>query len=521
VPVREPTRWWSALLAVAGGLLTEAAFPDLGWWGSAFLGIAALFLALRRDSARWGFVVGLLWGLAFFAPQIIWADFAVGRVPWLALTVFESSYIGLFGALWAWARRGAVIWHSAVLQVPVFVVLWIAVEDLRSSWPFGGFPWGRLGFSQSDSPLAALAWLGGAPLVSAAVCLTGVLVALLVMAAKKLQLARAVGALAAVGVVLLVPLTVPLDTQAESGSLRVGAVQGNVPTPGIDAFAQARVVLDNHIAQTLALLTVVDPGRLDVVLWPENGTDVDPQVDTAAAAAIDQAARAVGAPMLVGTVQYPKTGGRYNTAVLWVPGVGVVASYTKQHPAPFAEYIPIRALVRPFSSAVDLVSQDMLPGTRVGVVPLNSQRLGRIVRLGDVICFEVAYDDLPRNAVRAGAEVLVVQTNNASFGYSTESTQQLAMSRLRAIELGRATVQISTVGVSAIIQPNGVVSKETTLFTPDHLVAVVPLRTSLTPAARLARWPVWTADALAIAAILAGMVGAARIRRTDREESDE
>ena len=164
------------------------------------------------------------------------------------------------------------------------------------------------------------------------------------------------------------------------------------------------------------------------MVWPENGSDVDPRVDDAAAREIDTAARAVGAPLLVGTLEYPDTGGRYNTAVLWEPGVGVTAHYDKQHPAPFAEYIPLREWVRPFSSAVDLVRNDMIAGTEVGLVPLRSERLGRTVGIGDVICFEVAYDTLVRDAVRAGGEILVVQTNNASFGYTDESTQQLAMS---------------------------------------------------------------------------------------------
>lgn len=521
MPLREPTRWWSAILAVAGGLLTECAFPDVGWWGSAFLGIALLFLALGRDSARWNAIVGLLWGLSFFAPQIIWADYAVGRVPWLALTVLEASYVALLGAAWTWARRGAVIWRRPGMQVAAFVLLWVAAEDLRSSAPFGGFPWGRLAFSQSDSPLLALAWLGGAPLVSAAVCLGGVLLALALVAARRVDLVRTLTPLVGALVLVLAPLAIPLDTQAQAGRLRVGAVQGNVPSPGLDAFAHVRQVLQNHVDGTVALLDTVDQGELDVVLWPENGTDVDPQVDAPAATAIDDAARAVGAPMLVGTVQYPAAGGRYNTAVLWVPGVGVVATYTKQHPAPFAEYIPMRNLIRPFSKAVDLVQTDMRPGTKVGIVPLSSARLGRTVPLGDVICFEVAYDSLPRDAVRAGAEVLVVQTNNASFGYTAESTQQLAMSRLRAVELGRATVQISTVGVSGIIQPDGVVSQKTGLFTPAQLVASLPLRTSLTPAARFGAWLAWAADALALSIVVAGMAGAYRIRRSDRVETQQ
>ena len=508
----------SVALAVAGGALTWASFPDLGWWGAAAPGIALLVLALRRDSARWNALIGFVWGVTFFLPHITWADYAVGRIPWFALAAFEAGYVALFGAAWTWARRGNAVWRNRWLQVTVFVVLWVAVEELRSTWPFGGFPWGRLAFSQADSPVSALAWLGGAPLVSAAVAGVGILLAQTWTAARRLVVPGVFIRLALAGAVLVAGLFVPLDTRAESGSLAVGAVQGNVPTPGLDAFAQARVVLGNHVAGTLALLHQVKPGQLDLVLWPENGTDVDPQADGAAADEIDSAARALQAPMLVGTVQYPPTGGRYNTAVLWRPGQGVVAQYTKQHPAPFAEYIPFRSLVRPFSSAVDLVTQDMIAGTKVGLVPLESARLGRTVGIGDVICFEVAYDTLPREAVLAGAEVLVVQTNNASFGYTAESTQQLAMSRLRAIELGRATVQISTVGVSAVIEPNGAVAQQTALFTSEQLVATLPLRHSLTPAARLGDWPAWIIDALALCVVVTGMAGARRIRRENRTE---
>jgi len=516
VPQPEPNRWWVLGLAAGSGLLTEAAFPGRGWWGAAFAGTALLFFALRRDSARWNALVGLVWGLAFFAPHITWADYAVGRVPWLALTVFEALYVALFGAAWTWARRGAAIWHSPGLQATAFVVLWVAVEELRSAAPFGGFPWGRLAFSQADSPLARLAWLGGTPLVSAAVTGIGVLLAIGLLAARRLRIARTMVTVTLAVLLAVAGLLVPLDTQAEAGVLRVGAVQGNVPTPGLDAFAQQREVLHNHARGTHALLDRVEPGELDVVLWPENGTDVDPQVDAAAAAEIDAAARAIDAPMLVGTIEYPAGGGRFNTAVLWEPGRGVVARYSKQHPAPFAEYIPLRNLVRPLSSAVDLVRNDMIAGTKVGVVPLASKRLGRTVVMGDVICFEVAYDSLVRDAVRAGAEVLVVQTNNASFGYTDESTQQLAMSRLRAIEHGRATVQISTVGVSAIIAPNGGVSHRTELFTSAQLVAALPLRTSMTPATSIGDWLAWVVDGLALVIVVSGMVGATRLRRGSR-----
>ena len=517
---REPNRLISLLLGIAGGVATWLAFPGAGWWPLAYVGIALLFLALRRDRAWWNALVGLCWGAAFFLPLIWWADEATGIVPWLALSIVEAGFVALFAAAWTWARRGEAVWRSAGLQVVVFALLWTGVEELRSHFPFGGFPWGRLAFSQADAPLAALMSLAGTPLVSAAVAAAGAMLARSVLGVRRVSVLSTFGWLGAAVVLLVVGLVVPLPTQAQGGELEVGAVQGNVPGEGIDAFGDVpRQVLDNHAAGTEALLSQVKPGDLDLVVWPENGTDIDPQVDQQAAQTIDDAARAVAAPMLVGTVQYPDTGGRYNTAVLWEPGQGVVASYTKQRPAAFGEYIPLRSLVRHFSSAVDKVSRDMLPGTKPGYVPLASPRLGRTVGIGDVICFEVAYDDLVRSAVTAGGEVLLVQTNNASFGFTAESTQQLAMSRLRAVEHGRATVQVSTVGVSAVIAPNGAVLQRTELFTPAQMVATLPLRESLTLADRLGPWPAWIIDALAVCVVVAGAAGAVRVRRSDRIET--
>ena len=513
-----PSRWWTLVLALGGGLLTRLAFPDPGVWPAAFGGIALLYLALRRDGAWWNALIGLVWGMAFFPALITWADEAVGPVPWLALSFACAAYVALFGAAWTWARRGEAVWRSVWWQLPVFVVVWVAIEEALAVWPFGGFPWGRLAFSQSDSPLVAFAALGGVPVLSAVTCAAGVLLGICLGALRHARLVRAGSAGLAAILLVVLGLAIPLPTAPEDGVLRVGAVQGNVPGQGLDAFGRRAVVLDNHVRGTHALLDRVEPGALDLVLWPENGTDIDPQVDGGAAAAIDEAARAVGAPMLVGTVEYPESGGRYNTSVLWVPEQGVVASYSKQHPAPFAEYIPMRSVARLFSGAVDRVTRDMLPGEGPGLVPLESTRLERTVGIGDVICFEVAYDPLVRAAVRAGGEVLVVQTNNATFGWSDESTQQLAMSRIRAVEHGRATVQVSTVGVSAVIEPNGAVTQRTELFTADQMIASLPLRTSQTWATRLGGWPAWVIDALALCAVVSGAVGAARLRGTNRGE---
>jgi len=252
------------------------------------------------------------------------------------------------------------------------------------------------------------------------------------------------------------------------------------------------------------------------VLWPENSTDIDPRADAGAADAITAAAQEVGAPILVGADNFPETGGRLNTSVLWDPQLGPIDSYAKQHPAPFGEYIPMRGIARAFSDAVDRVQTDMVPGTEVGVIHLPVDRLERTVPLGVGICFEVAYDDLMRNAVQAGAEMIVIPTNNATFGQTDLSTQQLAMSRIRAIEHGRATVQISTVGVSGVISPSGVLVQHTGHWTAEQMVATIPLRTELTPATRFGDAIAWSVRCLAVAFVLAGIGGAVRIRRDER-----
>ena len=512
-----PRRGTSILLALAGGVLCDTAFPGLAWWPMAFVAIALLLFALGRDSARWNTLVGLTFGLAFFLPQITWAEYAVGPVPWFALSVAEAGFVAFFGAAWSWARRGLVIWRQARWQVPAVAVLWVGAEEARSAMPFGGFPWGRLAFSQADSPLARLAWLGGAPLVSLGVVVVGALLAVAVRRVRSLDIGRASGAVVVAMLVMGAGWLVPLYSSAHAERLEVGAVQGNIPDLGLDSFDQARQVLNNHVAGTRALLDVVEPGALDLVVWPENGADYDPRTDAPTEQAVSAVSKEVAAPLLLGTLAYPSTGGRLNLAMLWDPQRGPIATYAKQHPAPFAEYIPMRQVARLFSADVDRVRTDMIPGTKAGLIPLDVPRLGRTVGIGDVICFEVAYDALVRDSVAAGGEILVVQTNNATFGRTDESTQQLAMSRLRAIEHGRATIQISTVGVSAFISPNGVVTQQTGLFTAAQMVASLPLRTSLTPATRYGASVSWVLSGLAVAIIAAGAAGAARVRRPQRE----
>ena len=503
------------LLAAAGGLATDAAFPGRSWWPMAYVGVALLLLALRRDSARWGLVVGSVYGLGFFLPHVWWANESVGQpIGWVALATFQALYLGAFGAVWVGTRRSLLLGRGAAWHVTTVTILWIAVEQLRGRWPFGGFPWGTLAFSQTDAPVLRLASVGGEPLVSGIVVAVAALLATALLRLRE-RTPRPVAMLAGAVAAVLLPGLVPLSTAAESGTLKVGAVQGNVPTAGAEAMSQAREVAANHAEGTRALLSRVEPGELDLVLWPESASDIDPRTDPGVAAEVDEAAEAVEAPILLGTQRFAP-GRRYNTIILWEPGRGADpdVEYTKQRPVPFGEYVPYRSFFRRITPVVDRITTDMVAGTAPAVLDIEVARLGRSVPMATVICFEVAYDDLIREGVLRGGEIILVPTNNASFGLTQESTQQLAMGRFRAVENGRAVVQISTVGVSGLILPDGTVTSSTGLFTAEQLVGELPLRTSLTLAARLGEWPGRVVTGTGLLIVAAGIARRLSSRRS-------
>ena len=294
---------------------------------------------------------------------------------------------------------------------------------------------------------------------------------------------------------------VPLPTDGAPGN--VMAVQGNVPRPGLDFNAERRQVLDNHVTATEDAAAEVAAGtrpRPDLVVWPENSSDIDPTRNPDAQAQITRALDAVDAPLVVGTLLEEPAPDISNVALLFEPGKGLVATYVKQHPVPFAEYIPNRDFFRRFSDKVDLVRADFAAGSGPVVFRVPAASGGEIVA-GPTICFEVAYDDLVRDNVDLGANLLLVQTNNATFGYSDESVQQLAISRIRAMEHGRSVVHVSTVGVSALITPDGTVHQPSALFTRTVLSGSLPLRTARTLATMVGPWPEYAAG-LAFAVVL-------------------
>jgi apolipoprotein N-acyltransferase len=391
---------------------------------------------------------------------------------------------------------------------------WVVQEALRDRVPYGGFPWVRLAFSQADSPLGRLAALAGAPLVTFAVALAG---GLLAAVAWDLALGwrrgvehgprrpRALLGLIGLTIVVGVGFAVPLPTDGTPAN--VMAVQGNVPRPGLDFNAERRQVLDNHVTATEDAAAEVAAGtrpRPDLVVWPENSSDLDPTRNDDAAVQITRAVDAVDAPLVVGTLLEQPAPDISNVALLYEPGKGIVDTYVKQHPVPFAEYIPSRDFFRRFSDKVDLVRADFAAGTGPVLFRVPAASGGEVVA-GPTICFEVAYDDLVRANVDLGANLLLVETNNATFGYSDESVQQLAISRIRAMEHGRSVVHVSTVGVSALITPDGTAHQPSALFTRTVLSGSLPLRNVRTVASVVGPWPEYAGCLAFPVVLLAGL----------------
>lgn len=498
-----PSRAVAFFLAPVGGFIAHFAFPQASIWPLAIVGLAILFWTVEGASARWAFFVGTMWGIGHFLPLLWWAHESVGALPWVALSMFSAMMMGLGPVMYVWMRRIPGLSNWRLLAAVPFAAAWVVAEQIRHQIPFGGFPWVRIAFSQTDGPLVRLAPFGGAPLVGFAVALLAGLLAVAMMAIVAKDLLRAPLGGLIIAVALVAPMFIGLDSRAEEGTITVGAVQGNVSNPGMDAFANAREVTGNHRDGTIALAEQAPD--MDMVLWPENASDYDPRADQGAREMVNEAAEAAGVPVLVGTVRYTEDT-RYNEVVVWDGVDGNGAVYAKQVPAAFAEYVPFRDLIRPIAPVVDLVSTDMAKGEEPAYLDVPVASLGRDVRTATIICFEVAYDWLITEAVVDGAQFLYVPTNNASFGETTESDQQLAMTRFRAIEHSRGAIQISTVGVSGYAAPDGTMHEVTELFTPDHFAVEIPLRSSLTLATRLGDWPIYSLMILVGAASVFGMV---------------
>ncbi|WP_306507218.1 apolipoprotein N-acyltransferase [Corynebacterium sp.] len=454
-------------LAAASGAITYLAVEPRGWWAAGIIGIAILVAALspwrgKAPRLRTGALVAVVHSAVLYLLTLPWIGELVGNAPYIALALFLSLYsilLGIGGAALLRRRHGFA----------AFPFFYVAVEMLRSSVPFGGFSWVRLAWGQIEGPLANLApWGGPALITCAVVCAAAGLVGL----ARAPRLACGFIAVPLVGGLLA---GVGVDKPgATVDTVDIAAVQGNVPRLGLDFAAQRRAVLDNHVRVTEEAARA--GSHPDIVIWPENSSDINPFRNPDARELINSAAAAIDAPVLVGTLTVDDVGAR-NTMQVFNPDGSVGEHHYKKYLQPFGETMPLRDFFKKFTDLVDLAG-DMKAGDGTGVVDMAG------IPVGIATCYEVSFDQAFRSAVDHGAQILSTPTNNATFSDSDMTYQQLAMSRLRALETDRAVVVAATSGVSAIVHPDGSVSQSSGIFEPVYLEEELPLRENRTLAVR-------------------------------------
>lgn len=477
----------SVILALLGGLFLDVAAPDAAWWPAAFVGVACISMSMWNQRATRGAWLGALAGLAFWLPHIDWLTLYLGPIPWLALSGMMVLWFALLGSLVAWVTRVSServtrLWLRTLLQVLVVTGLWVTRESVQGSWPYDGFAWGRLAHTQSVSPLAELAsWVGFSGLSALVALLSVAPIAVgfaLLERSRGLALRGVAAAIVGSSLVFALGAVIPVATLPVTDHIRVAAVQGNSKS-GVFDDRESGDVIAAHIATTSEWLAN-EPEPVDVVVWPENSAEFNLPDQSRHLRQVQNLSRKADAPMVVGTILADGQGDErtYTNSSLVVDAeTGIGDRFDKRHPVPFAEYMPHRSFYRALvPDLVDLVQLEYTHGETSTVVRVDT------FLAGIAICFDIIFDDMAVSMIDDGAEIIFAQTNNADFGTTDQSEQQLEIARLRAIETGRTVINISTVATSEIIAPNGKPLASIPQWESGVMEATVPLVSGVTPA---------------------------------------
>lgn len=479
-----PQLLWRIPLGTFGGLVALYTFPTENIWILTPL-IPALILLATLGLGFWSAtLVGFFASQAFYIAHIEWISLYLGPIPLIALTTLQTLFFAAGVGATAWLYKK---WKPKKNALFLFAVaaasIWTAREFLANNFPYGGFPWSRLAMTQPGSFMSQWVFFGGLSLLTFVLALTGSILAIWFLHRKGRNSLKKVPALAMIAAIVIIPaVTALLNNPTSTNSKVIAAVQGNA-NAGLFSNLDRGTILQNHLDATELVFESELADQVDLLVWPENASDIDPLRSVSAEAKIDEIAARIGAPFSFGTIT-SRDGESFNSTLLWRPGVGAVDYYDKKQPVPFAEFVPNREFWRLFApDLIDLVPEGYAFGTRDGIFEIEQDFVA-----GTLICFEIAEDGILRELVAGGAEVILSQTNNADFGYSDETYQQAGIAQLRAIETGRSVVNISTVGLSAIYLPTGQVLSELVWYQPGAMVEEVPLYSGTTPAMIIGAW---------------------------------
>jgi apolipoprotein N-acyltransferase len=495
------SRWLRLIGAGVAGLAVALSLPPWGWWPLALVGLVALELLAATEPSR------RRRALLCFCFAFVWLGVGMAWMWFLTAPGFVVA-AAIFGGFHAGAAAVAPEGRWAVLGRPAAHLL---AEALRLCFPFGGVPLATLGISQSAGPLVGLARVGGVLLIAWVLWQLAALIApvALRIAARRGHVPRrdlgtwplvSAGALA---IVLALALAVVAPRGHDLGrSLRIAVVQGGGPQGTRASETGTEEVFERHLAATRTIVAGTD---IDLVMWPENVIDTaEPFAASDKLAAVAAEAARLGVPLSVGITEDAGPGRFTNAQVIVMPDGTVSSRYDKVRRVPFGEYIPMRGFLEALGLPVDQVPNDAVAGDGVAVIDIPE------ARLGVVISWEVFFGGRAREAVAGGGEVLLNPTNGSSYTWTILQTQQVASSKLRAIEEGRWVVQAAPTGFSAFVSDDGSVYDRTSISEPAVIVRDVPLRGGHTWYLRLGEKPF---AALAAIVLLVSEVATLRRRR--------
>jgi apolipoprotein N-acyltransferase len=471
--------------ALGAGALVAASLPPWGWWPLAFAGIAVLdrLLAGRSSAAR--FLLGWLFGVGWLAPGMGWMWFLTAPGYLVAVVAYAALHAVACAAVPG--GRGRRLALPAALTV---------AEAIRFSLPFGGVPLASLAISQASGPLVEVVRVGGPLLLTWVTLVVGVGLSALTERAWRPALA------AGLAVVLVAGFAAVSPSGRDDGTLSVAYVQGGGPQGTRAIRTNARQVVERHLEAT----QLVD-GPVDLVVWPENVIAVRAFETSQERLEVAREANRLSAPLAVGITEDAGRGFT-NAQVVVQPDGSITSRYDKVRRVPFGEYMPFRDFLTAIGAPTNLVPRDAVPGTSPAVL---DTRAGRI---GVVISWEVFFGGRAREGVANGAKLIINPTNGSSYTGTILQTQQIASSRLRALETGRWVVQSSPTGFSAFVSPSGEVLDRTAVSEQAVATRTVALRTGRTLYSRLGDAPV-----IALAALLAAGVAVVS-RRSSRTATD-
>lgn len=408
------------MVSIFSGLIFAAAYAPIGLWFLAPISFALLFRRLQKTNSP--IFTLFLFGLVSQGTILHWSGKYVGLLPWLLLTLLQAAFFLPVGIIYKFTQN---IWYT--------VATFLLIDQWRANFPFGGFGWSRIAFSQADAPYMQLISVGGVSGLTAIVLAVSV-------ALMRMNLRKSL----AVCALLLLPIGnhSSLVTQP---FLEVAAIQGNTPSAGLDFNSRAKEVLNMHIGATEKI-----DRKINLIAWPENASDIDPFTTPGVLEDLQKLSVEKGAPLIIGTVL--RADNRLSNASILINKNSSESIYIKQHLTPFGEYMPLRKIAEFLSPyAKDVI--DFTSGSGYVVHVVDG------ITIGPIICYEIIDDSLVRNAARK-SDALLVQTNSATFAGTSESRQQLNITRIRAAEHNREIVSVSTVGISAFIDNNGKVLQE-------------------------------------------------------------